>query len=433
MGDSQDPRRHIPRTDVLMAGADLAHAAEHLGREAVRSAVRAAQERARRGELSPQDVGAAALADLTAAEPSQMGPVLNATGVVLHTNLGRAPLSEAAQRAMVAAGGYVDVEYDARLGARAGRGRHALAAVAQAVPAAESALVVTNGAAALLLAVTALAGRREVLISRGELVEIGDGFRLPDLITSAGTRIREVGATNRARAQDYAQAITRRTAAIVKVHPSNFQITGFTSEASLEDLAGLGLPVIADLGSGLLRPDPGLPDEPDATTALLAGADIVTFSCDKLLGGPQAGLALGRRELVDRMRRHPLARAVRVDKTTLAALAATLRGPTPPATSYRRLTATALSVRAHALAQRVGAPVVACEGAVGGGSAPGVRLPGWAVALPEGCAAPLRLADPPVIARVEGGRCLVDPRCVPAEQDSLLAEAMAAAMAAVGH
>ena len=257
-------------------------------------------------------------------------PVINATGVVLHTNLGRAPLSAAAVEALVDAAGATDVEFDLATGARARRGRGALAALAAAVPAAEAVHVVNNGAAALVLATTALAAGREVVISRGELVEIGDGFRLTDLIESTGARLREVGTTNRTNLADYADAVGPQTGCILKVHPSNFRVEGFTSSVDVGALAGLGVPVVADLGSGLLAREPLLPDEPDADTALRAGADLVTGSGDKLLGGPQAGLLLGRTAVVERLRRHPLARALRVDKLTLAALEATLRGPRTP-------------------------------------------------------------------------------------------------------
>jgi len=355
--------------------------------------------------------------------------VINATGVVLHTNLGRAPLSNAAVDAMVSAAGYVDVEYEVATGERARRGRSAIESIAAAVPAAESVHVVNNGAAALVLAATALAAGREIVVSRGEMVEIGDGFRLPDLLTSTGARLREVGTTNRTTTDDYRAAIGDATAFVLKVHPSNFRVSGFTGSASVAELADLPLPVVVDIGSGLLRPDPLLPDEPDATTALRAGAALVTCSGDKLLGGPQGGLLLGRRDLVDTLRRHPLARALRVDKLTLAALEATVRGPVTPTAHALHLEAAGLRQRADALAHELAAAgidveVMPSDGVVGGGGAPGVTLPGWAVALPPSYAERLRRGRPCVVARIERDRCLVDLRCVPAESDAEVLKAV---------
>jgi L-seryl-tRNA(Ser) seleniumtransferase len=248
----------------------------------------------------------------------------------VHTNLGRAPLSAAAVDAIVAASGHTDVELDLATGARARRGRGALGALAAAVPAAAAVHVVNNGAAALALAAAALAAGREIVVSRGEMVEIGDGFRLPDLLESTGARLREVGTTNRTTVDDYATAISQETAFLLKVHPSNFVVRGFTSAVPVRALAALPAPVVVDIGSGLLAPDPLLPQEPSAAAVLRDGARLVTASGDKLLGGPQAGLLLGDAVLVERLRRHPLARAVRVDKLTLAALEATLRGPQTP-------------------------------------------------------------------------------------------------------
>jgi L-seryl-tRNA(Ser) seleniumtransferase len=418
---SPDPRRRVPRTDAVLADPRLASAVARLGGAAVKAAVAEAQQRARRGELPPERVADAAVAALPA-RATTLRPVLNATGVVLHTNLGRAPLSPAAVDAVVAASGAVDVEFDVATGARARRGRGTLAALREAVPDAEDVLVVNNGAAALVLATTALAAGRDVVVSRGEMVEIGDGFRLPDLIASTGARLREVGTTNRTHLSDYADAVGPETGCVLKVHPSNFRVEGFTSSVEVDALAGLGVPVVADVGSGLLAPDPLLPDEPDARTALRAGAALVTCSGDKLLGGPQAGLVLGRADVVERLRRHPLARALRVDKLTLAALEATLRGPVPPV--RQALRATGLRERAQALADAVGGEVVPSDGAVGGGGAPGQRLPGWAVALPAACAEPLRLGDPCVVGRVERDRCLLDLRAVPPEQDVELAAAV---------
>ncbi|MGH4025254.1 MAG: L-seryl-tRNA(Sec) selenium transferase, partial [Pseudonocardiaceae bacterium] len=324
-----DPRRLVPRTDTVLAEPGVAAAAERLGRPLVKRAVLAAQQRVREGDLSPHAVVAEVLAGLPDSATG-LRPVLNATGVLLHTNLGRAPLSAAAVDALGIAAGTCDVELDLGTGGRGRRGTGALTALAEAVPAAGGVHVVNNGAAALVLAATALAADREIVIARGELVEIGDGFRIPDLLVSTGAQLREVGTTNRVHRSDYAAAVGPRTGFVLKVHPSNFRITGFTSTVALTELAGLPVPVVADIGSGLLAPHPALPAEPDAATALAEGADLVTASGDKLLGGPQAGLLLGSAELVTRLRRHPLARALRVDKLTLAALEATLRGPATP-------------------------------------------------------------------------------------------------------
>ncbi|KAB1914433.1 L-seryl-tRNA(Sec) selenium transferase [Micromonospora sp. AMSO31t] len=414
-----DPRRRVPRTDALLADPALAAAAGTLGRDRVKAAIVRAQRRARAGELTPEQVRDAALADLPAPAPRA---VLNATGVVLHTNLGRAPLAAAAVDALVAAAGHTDVELDLRTGRRARRGREALDALAAAVPDAAAVHVVNNGAAALVLAATALAADREIVVSRGELVEIGDGFRLPDLLESTGARLREVGTTNRTALADYAAAVGPRTGFVLKVHPSNFRVTGFTSAVPVGDLATLGVPVVADIGSGLLAPDPLLPDEPDAATTLRAGAHLVTASGDKLLGGPQAGLLLGAADLVERLRRHPLARALRVDKLTLAALAATLHAPTNPTREALHAEPGALRARTERLRDRLGedgckAEVVPSAAVVGGGGAPGVELDSWALSLPERYAEPLRGGAPPILGRVLHGRLLLDLRCVPATAD----------------
>jgi L-seryl-tRNA(Ser) seleniumtransferase len=350
---------------------------------------------------------------------------------VLHTNLGRAALSDAAREALLAASGYVDVEYDTTTGHRASRGRAALEALRRAVPNAGGALIVNNGAAALVLATITFAARREVIISRGELVEIGDGFRLPDLITSAGVRLREVGTTNRVTLDDYAAAVGPDTGCILKVHPSNFRIEGFTAAVGVRDLASLGLPVIADVGSGLLAPHPRLPGEPDLATALADGATVATGSGDKLLGGPQAGLVLGDAAAVERMRRHPLARAFRVDKLTLAAVEATIDGPMPPTWQAIAADPDRLQQRCVALAELMGGTVVPSDGAVGGGGAPGVRLAGYAIAMPAPLADPLRRGIPPVITRVERNRCLIDLRCIREEDDPLLLKAVLAALDAI--
>ncbi len=445
-----DSRRRIPRTDTLLAQPPFTEAVGRLGAALVKEAITAAQDRARRGEIAPEDVPDLA-AGLLPASATTLRPVINATGVLLHTNLGRAPLSAAARAALAASAGCTDVEFDLATGHRARRGRGALDALRAACPQAEDVHIVNNNAAALVLAATALARDREIIVSRGEMVEIGDGFRLPDLLASTGARLREVGTTNRTTAADYAAAIGPDTGFILKVHPSNFRILGFTSEAAIAELAairpaemagGTGepgrepgpVPVIADIGSGLLAPEPVLPGEPDAATALASGAALVTASGDKLLGGPQAGLLLGRAGLIAALRRHPLARALRVDKLTLAALEATLRGPATP-------TATALHEPVERLRDRAGrlaadlaragldARATGGDAVVGGGGAPGVRLPSAAVSLPAMLAGSLRKSTPPVAARVEDGRLLLDLRTVDPADDGVLRAAVLAAAA----
>jgi L-seryl-tRNA(Ser) seleniumtransferase len=421
-----DPRRRVPRTDAVLADARLVAAAATLGRARVKTVINAAQERARRGEIAPEDVADTAVAAL-AERPASLRPVINATGVVLHTNLGRASLSAAAVDALVAAAGHTDVELDLVTGRRARRGRATIEALRAAVPAAAGVHVVNNGAAALVLAATALAAGGEIVVSRGELVEIGDGFRLPDLLESTGARLREVGTTNRTALADYAAAVGPDTGFVLKVHPSNFVIRGFTAGVPVADLATLGVPVVVDIGSGLLAADPLLPDEPDAASTLRAGAALVTASGDKLLGGPQAGLVLGDADLVERLRRHPLARALRVDKLTLAALEATLRGPRSPTWVALRADPADLRVRAKELHRVLGdldAEVVPSVAVVGGGGAPGLELDSWALSLPERLAAALRGGDPPVVGRVERGRLLLDLRCVPPDLDAALVPAV---------
>ena len=429
---TEDPRRRIPRTDRILADPRVRAAAGGLGDAAARAAVVSAQDRARGGEIAPEAVVDTVVASLSARGASSLTPVLNATGVVVHTNLGRAPLSDAARQALLDAAGYVDVELDLATGQRSARGAGAREALLEACPAAEDALVVTNGAAALVLATTALAGAREVVISRGEFVEIGAGFRLSDLMESTGARLREVGTTNRTHLGDYEAALGPETGCILKVHPSNFRVDGFTSSVPLRELRSLadehGVPLVVDVGSGLLTPDPALPDEPSLAEALEAGADAVIASGDKLLGGPQAGLLLGRAETVRRLARFPLARAVRADKLTLAALEATLRGGRPPVDVALHAEPGRLRERAEALAAAVDAEVVPHDGRVGGGGAPGVPLHGWAVRLPEAVARPLRLGRPAVLPRVHDGACLVDLRCVPESRDHELTDAVAAAL-----
>ena len=433
---SADPRRRIPRTDHLLAHPDVAAAAQVLSEHVVRGIVRGAQERARRGEIAPEAVLEEIRSALGGRPAGSLRPVLNATGVIVHTNLGRAPLSPAARAALQDAAGYTDVEFDLAAGVRSRRGAGARAALLAACPEAEDALIVNNGAAALALATTALAGTDEVILSRGELIEIGAGFRLPELITSTGARLREVGTTNRTHLADYTAALGPATGCVLRVHTSNYRVIGFTSEVAVAELAGpcreAGVPLVADLGSGLLEPEPRLPAEPAAAAALRDGADLVIASGDKLLGGPQAGILLGRAEIIARLARHPLARAMRADKLTLAALEATLRGPVPPVLEALRLDPDALRERTAALADRLGGRLVAHEGRVGGGGGAEVPLPGWALALDPALAAPLRTGDPAVVATVRDDCCLLDLRCVPAEEDARLEAAVRTARTRLG-
>jgi L-seryl-tRNA(Ser) seleniumtransferase len=435
-----DPRRHVPRTDAVLADPRLLAARERLGGALVKAAVAHAQDLARAGAISPAGVADAAVAALRPAATT-LTTVINATGVLVHTNLGRAPLSDAARDALLIAAGCTDVEFDLASGARARRGAGVLKALADAVPAAGAVHVVNNNAAALVLAATAFAAGREIVVSRGELIEIGDGFRLPDLLQSTGARIHEVGTTNRTSLADYQRAIGADTGFILKIHPSNYVVEGFTSSVSIAELAGLGVLVVGDIGSGLLKPSPALPDEPDADTWLRAGAGLVTASGDKLLGGPQAGLLLGDAQTVSSLARHPLARALRVDKLTLAALEATLTGPAPPVTAALTASEAAIKQRADAQAARLAAAGADCRcvpamAAVGGGGAPGVTLPSSALSLPARLAAALRCGEavrrgeqPGVVGRIEGGRLLLDLRSVAPADDDRLAAAVLAAVA----
>ena len=447
-----DPRRSIPRTDHLLALPEVIAAGERLNQATIKAIISEVQNAARAGEIPVAEVAPTTVSSLASRSASSLTPVLNATGILVHTNLGRAPLSPAATQAITEAAGYVDVEMDLGTGKRSKRGTGAKAALLRACPAAEDALVVNNGAAALLLAVTALRGRGssgtaasaninpvrksasptaepgEIIISRGELIEIGAGFRLTDLMTTTGARLREVGTTNRTHLADYAEAINDDTSCLLKVHTSNFRVEGFTSSVEAAELCTLAdeheLPLLVDLGSGLFTPDPALPDEPDIDTALRAGADLVIVSGDKLLGGPQAGLILGRTEAVQTLAKHPLARALRTDKLTLAALEATITHTANPIHDALHIDPDRLRERTETLAEAVGATIVEHDGRVGGGGAPGVPLPGWAVELPEACAAPLRRGDPAIVARVHQGRCLVDLRCVPDSEDNRIAIAI---------
>lgn len=426
-----DTRRQVPRTDDMLADPQLADACARLGRTLVKQVVNGVQEQVRAGWLAADAAIAETVRSLPATAAT-LRPVINATGILVHTNLGRAPLSSAAVAALVAASGTTDVELDLDTGRRGRRGSGAIAALCDAVPAAQAAHVVNNGAAAVVLAATALAQGKEVVVARGELVEIGDGFRIPDLLVSTGARLREVGTTNRVSLEDYAAAIGPETGFVMKVHPSNFVVRGFASSVEVGPLSTLPVPVVADLGSGLLQPHPVIPAEPDAQSALADGAALVIASGDKLLGGPQAGLLLGRLELVERLRRHPLARALRVDKLTLAALEATLRGPRAPVLGALEADLDLLHDRARRLAGRLqegGIPAlaVASLARVGGGGAPDTTLPSAAVSLPAGYAAALRSGSRPVLGHLERDRCLLDLRAVDPDEDDGLCLAVIAA------
>lgn len=425
-----DPRRFIPKMDEILQYPAVRTAQECSAPHKVRAIIDAVLADARSGFLDPTCIQQELTARLDAVQPYSLRHVINATGVIIHTNLGRAPLPPAAVDALVAAAGYTDVEMDLDSGLRSrDRGRAAVDAVLAACPGAEDALIVNNGASALLLATAALAPGKEVIISRGELIEIGAGFRLPELIESTATRLREVGATNRTHLADYEQAMGENTGAILKVHPSNFLISGFTSSVSVAELRALtDLPLIVDIGSGLLRPDDALPAEPSASDALRDGAGIVLFSGDKLLGGPQAGVLVGTKEAITACKKHPLARAVRIDKLRLNALEASLSTVSNAVQDSLHIDPQRHRERTEKVAAAVGGEVVEHAGRVGGGGAPEVPLPGWAVALPEELARPLRLGEPPVVARVNQGHCLVDVRCVPEAQDAELIAAIQAVM-----
>jgi L-seryl-tRNA(Ser) seleniumtransferase len=410
--------RDLPSVDRLLADDALAAAPRHL---AV-AAARAGLERARgliRGGDDPGDVAALARDELERLRAFSLRRVVNATGVIVHTNLGRAPLaSSALERVREIGAGYSNLELDLPSGARGSRQDHVSVALGR-LTGAEAALVVNNNAAAVLLALAALAEGREVVVSRGELVEIGDGFRIPDVLARSGARMVEVGTTNRTCVADYERAIGPETAALLRVHQSNFRIVGFAAQPSVVELAGVaqrsGLPLVDDLGSGSLL-DVG--DEPTAASSLAAGADLVCFSGDKLLGGPQAGIVVGRADLVERLRRHPLQRALRADKLTLAALEGTLAVLSDPERARRELPVLRMldepleTVRARAerLAGLVGGEVEETVARVGGGALPLAELPSAACAVEEALAAPLRLGELAVVGIVRDGRLLLDAR-----------------------
>jgi L-seryl-tRNA(Ser) seleniumtransferase len=401
--------RDLPSVDELARGHDDPRAVD-----AARSVLGRAREQIRVGE-DPGDLAERLDAELAAARAPRLRRVINATGVIVHTNLGRAPLAPAAiARVREVAAGYSNLEYDLAAGGRGSRQEHVTEILRQ-LTGAEGALVVNNNAAAVMLALAALAQGREVLVSRGELIEIGDGFRIPDVLERSGARLREVGTTNRTRISDYESAIGPETAVLLRVHQSNFRVVGFTEQPRLEDLASVAsrhqLPLIDDLGSGALIEI----GEPTARASLAAGADLVCFSGDKLLGGPQAGIIVGRAELIERLRRHPLQRALRADKLTLAALEGTLQlaidAPDEiPVVRMLRESPDDVRARAMRLAERTGGQVEETVARGGGGSLPLTELPSSACAVEEELAALLREVDPPVIAVVRDGRTLLDCR-----------------------
>jgi L-seryl-tRNA(Ser) seleniumtransferase len=454
LGAASDPRRTLPKVDVLLAHPTVAASAASLGRAPVLGAVRRVLDSTRRaasgGEPVPgvDQLAAMVTADLDSRAGRRMRAVINATGVVLHTNLGRAPLSEAAVAAIVEASGYSTVEYDLAAGTRGRRGA-AAEALLREVTGAPAALVVNNAAGALLLALGGLARDREVVVSRGQLIEIGGEFRLPAIMEAAGVHLVEVGTTNRTHLADYSRAIGERTACLLAVHPSNYRVIGFTTDPPLDEVAGLahqhGLPLLHDLGSGLVGDAFG--DEPSVGQSLAAGADLVLFSGDKLLGGPQAGLLVGRQDLVQRLARNPLARAVRADKLTIAALEVTLathaagRRDELPVWRALGLGPHDLRPRAEALAADLGTAATVRDGVsvAGGGSLPGEGLPSVLVEIDPGPAGEqtvlerLRAADPPVIARAERGRVAVDLRTVPPRQDQAVLQALREALSPGGR
>ena len=401
---------------------------------AVRSTLSRAREEIRAG-ADPGDLVGRVELELEAARSARLRRTINATGVIVHTNLGRAPLASIAlERVSAVASGYSNLEYDLGEGGRGSRQDH-VAPILRRLTGAEAALVVNNNAAAVLLALAALAEGREVLVSRGELIEIGDGFRIPDVLARSGARLREVGTTNRTRAADYERGIGPETALLLRVHQSNFRVVGFTEQPRLEELVRVGrahgLPVVDDLGSGVLVE---LEDEPSARDALAAGADLVCFSADKLLGGPQAGIVVGRGELVERLRRHPLQRAMRADKLTLAALEATLALYLDPERAAAEIPvlrmlaepAEAVRARANRLAELVDGEVEETLGRVGGGALPLAELPSFACAVEEELAELLRHANPPVVAVVRDGRCLLDCRTIAEAEVDAVARSISA-------
>ncbi|XXF80978.1 L-seryl-tRNA(Sec) selenium transferase [Myxococcaceae bacterium GXIMD 01537] len=444
--------RALPSIEQLLRRPSLEPRLSEVPRARAVAALRLAVERVRNrllsGEGRPFEDADVDAALRTLATPN-LRPVINATGVVLHTNLGRAPLApEALARVAEVSSGYCNLEYDLEEGERGSRYAPVIGLLKE-LTGAEDALVVNNCAGAALLVLAALAAGREGLVSRGELVEIGGGFRVPDVMSQSGVRLVEVGTTNRTRLSDYARAVTPETGVLVKVHRSNFALVGFTEEVEVGALAALGrergVPVFQDLGSGALLPltGPGLTREPTVGEAVAAGADVVAFSGDKLLGGPQAGIVVGSARLLARVRQHPLTRALRVDKLTVAALEATLelyRDGRPEAVPTWRLLSQSPEVlraragRLHALlaARGVSARLAEVVGQVGGGAMPLARLPSHACVLtvegPEEYLERLRGGPVPVIARMSDGEVLLDVRCLSEEELEPVAQAVGDAL-----
>jgi L-seryl-tRNA(Ser) seleniumtransferase len=414
-----NPLRELPSVDELVGRKELDSLVAEHGRPLVVAAARAALAGARedvQAGYPAEDLVRRTASEVAARLRPNLRRVLNATGVVVHTNLGRAPLADQAlARVHEIGAGYSNLEFDLDAGSRGSRQDH-LAAVLRELSGAEAALVVNNNAAAVLLALAALAEGREVIVSRGELIEIGDGFRIPDVLARSGARLVEVGTTNRTRLADYERAITDRTAALLRVHQSNFRMVGFTEQPRPRDLARLAerhrLALVDDLGSGALV-EAG--DEPTVAASVEAGAHVVTFSGDKLLGGPQAGIAVGRAELIERLRRHPLQRALRADKLTLAALEGTLmlyRAGSRELPVLRLLDGPVEAVRARAerLAELTGGTVVESVARPGGGALPVTEIPSYACALPLELAEPLRRGEPAVVGIVRDDTLLLDCR-----------------------
>jgi L-seryl-tRNA(Ser) seleniumtransferase len=445
-----DPRRKLPSVNALLERDGIRALMESAPRSVVVDAVRAAIEMARTGDSAPRDdvgwVSAVSEALDRATRPS-LRQVINATGVVLHTNLGRAPLAHAAIDAMQrAASGYTNLEYDLDQGTRGSRYSHCVELLRE-LTGADDALVVNNNAAALVLALNTFASGRSAVISRGELVEIGGSFRIPDIMERSGARLLEVGTTNRTHRSDYESALDGDVGAVMKVHRSNFAMEGFVAEVDARALADLArdkrVPLIHDLGSGLLilLDEIGLKGEPTASEAVHAGATLVTMSGDKLLGGPQAGIIVGSSEAMKRLRANPLLRSLRVDKFTIAALEATLTIYREPARALREIPILAMlarpvtELRERANRLRKGLPdvdVVESQASVGGGAFPNTSVPSVALAFsrePESLEQQLRRGDPPVIGRVTDGRLLIDLRSVQPEEDETLTVALRAALA----
>ncbi|HET8872997.1 MAG TPA: L-seryl-tRNA(Sec) selenium transferase [Gaiellaceae bacterium] len=422
--------RDLPSVDELARGLD-----DPLAVEAARKMLARAREEISAG-FEPGDLAGRVEAELAGMRRPSLRRVVNATGVIVHTNLGRAPLGEAALERMLEVGrSYSNLEYDVNEGTRGSRQDH-VARLLRTLTGAEAALVVNNNAAAVLLALAALAEGREVLVSRGEVIEIGDGFRIPDVLARSGARLVEVGTTNRTRAADYERAAGTDTALLLRVHQSNFRVVGFTELPAVEELSGVarrhGIPLVDDLGSGALA---DVPDEPSVRESLQAGADLVCFSGDKLLGGPQAGILVGRADLIERLRRHPLQRALRADKLTLAALEGTLALYQEPGRALREVPvlrmlvepASEVRARAERLARLVGGVVEETVGRVGGGALPLAELPSFSCAVQEELSARLRSGDPAVIGIVRDGRLLLDCRTVADGEVDEVARAVQAA------